>query len=146
MSNDDNSFVLASVSETERENACKKLRTITPFLDGELTLQAISQDSKVPLRTLSRWITRYRKSGFAGLVRQTRASSLSMPEEMLQLVEGLALQSSGRTVSSIKREIDIFATCLASSLFAGSDSLNLPVEYRVISVHSVLGPAGIALN
>jgi hypothetical protein len=36
--------------------------------------------------------------------------------------------------------------CLASSLFAGSDSLNLPVEYRVISVHSVLGPAGIALN
>ena len=43
--------------------------------------------------------------------------------------------------------------CLASICFAGLDSLNLPVEYRVISaqiesdsVHSVLGPAGIALN
>jgi subfamily B ATP-binding cassette protein HlyB/CyaB len=54
---------------------------------------------------------------------------------------------------AIKFESVSFRYCLASICFAGRDSLNLPLEYRVISaqiendsVHSVLGPAGIALS
>lgn len=108
MVNNDARFDLASVPEDLREKALKRFQMIRPFIEDAMPLPQVSQSSKIPLRTLRRWIKLFREMGFAGLIPQQRKSyESSVPAEMKHLIEGLALQSSKRTVTSIKREVDL---------------------------------------
>jgi len=103
----DSDFALTSLTERQREQALERFRILAPFIHQEISLTEISRSTNTPIRTLRRWVSQYNENGFAGLVRRKRKTRLTrIPEEMSQLIEGLALQSSNRTVTCIKREID----------------------------------------
>ena len=116
-------FDLASVPEDLREKALKRFQVICPFIEDAIPLPQVSKSSKVPLRTLRRWIKLFRELGFAGLIPQQRKSyENAVPAEMKHLIEGLTLQSAKRTLTSVKREVD--AVCV---------EMNWPI----ISYHSM---------
>lgn len=102
------SRVLSELSETEREQALSRFHLIRPFLEDGVPLAHIAREQKLPLRTLGRWVRRYRTQGLAGLVRRARSDKGKMravPPEIQSLIEGLALQKPQRTVANIQREI-----------------------------------------
>lgn len=102
---------LSSIDSQERSEALKKFEIIKPFLEDSVPLAKISRTTGVASRTLWRWVSAYNEKGLLGLTRQKRLSSKSsIPTEMHEFIEGLALQSSGRTTASIKREVDKFGT------------------------------------
>jgi putative transposase len=67
------SLTLTQLSEAEREQALARFRTLQPFLKGQTTLTAIAQAQVVELRTLQRWVARYRADGLVGLARKCRS-------------------------------------------------------------------------
>ena len=102
---------LSSIDSQERSEALKKFEIIKPFLEDSIPLAKISRTTGIASRTLWRWVGAYKERGLLGLTRQKRSSSnSSIPAEMREFIEGLALQSSGRTTASIKREVDKFGT------------------------------------
>ncbi len=56
---------LAGLSESARERALARYRVLQPCLDGQISLTTISHTQRVTLRTLQRWVTRYREEGLA---------------------------------------------------------------------------------
>jgi putative transposase len=94
-------------SGTDRSNALEHLRLIRPFLEDGVALPTIAANSGVSLRTLRRWVTRYRTHGLSGLIRKPRGDlgqRRSIPHTLEQVIEGLALQKPRRTVANIRRE------------------------------------------
>ena len=61
---------LAELSEGERDQALTRFRILQPFLDGQTSLTAIAQQQALTLRTLQRWVVRYRSDGLVGLARK----------------------------------------------------------------------------
>ncbi|GHO51146.1 Mu transposase C-terminal domain-containing protein [Ktedonospora formicarum] len=62
----------------------------------------------VPLSTLQRWIRQYREDGLCGLARQPRAdrgTRRNLSEEMIKVIEGLALCKPRRSVATIQRQV-----------------------------------------
>lgn len=98
---------LTALSETEREQALTRFRVLQPHLEGRASLRALAQRQKVTLRTLQRWLARYRRSGLAGLARQRRADRgrPRMDPEVQRLIEGLALQKTRPSAAAIHRQI-----------------------------------------
>jgi putative transposase len=87
--------------------ALERFRLIRPFLDGGVPLARIASENKLCLRTLKRWVQRYRSQGFAGLIRaarKDRGGSQSVNAEFQKIIEGLALQAPRRTIADIHRQ------------------------------------------
>lgn len=102
---------LASLSEHDRSVALKRFYAIRPFIEDEIPLPQLATEQKISVRTLKRWVKSYKRGGLKGLTARKRPPVQSaLPADMRELVEGLALESAGRTVASIKREIDALAT------------------------------------
>ncbi len=59
--------------ESEQTQALERFFVIRPFLEDGVPLAQIAREQAIPLRTLSRWVKRYREVGLAGLSRQVRA-------------------------------------------------------------------------
>jgi len=95
------------LSESEREQALTHYRILQPYLDGRLSLAAISRGQKVTLRTLQRWVARYQEEGLAGLARKRRPDrgQRRMPAEIRRFIEGLALQKSRPSAAAIHRQV-----------------------------------------
>lgn len=55
--------------ESERPQALERFFVIRPFLEDGVPLAQIAREQTIPLRTLSRWVKRYREAGLAGLSR-----------------------------------------------------------------------------
>lgn len=89
----DESPSLNELSDTERAQALARFQIVQPFLEGQTLLTAIAQEQAVTLRTLQRWVSRYRKQGLAGLVRKRRTDrgQHRLEPHVQQLIEGLAL-------------------------------------------------------
>jgi len=71
-------------------------------------LTTIARAGPHALRTLRAWVTRYRRDGLAGLVRQPRADRgvpHRLPPEMRLLIEGLALRQPPPTAAHVHRQI-----------------------------------------
>lgn len=62
---------LTALDESRRSAAFKRYRVLKPFLVGEVSLPVIADESGVPLRSLRRWVSRYREKGLAGLARRS---------------------------------------------------------------------------
>lgn len=97
---------LAELDEDQRAAAMERWQVLRPHLEVGVPLTTAAQEAGIPLRTAQRWLARYRSGGLACLARQARSDRgrRRLPEEMVTLVEGLALRRSRPTLASIHRE------------------------------------------
>ena len=102
---------VVSLSESQREIALRRYQMLQPFLTGESTLPKVVQSHGLALRTARRWVSRYRAMGLAGLVRAPRndKGKRTLGDEMLHLIEGLALQTPPLTKAAIHRRVQTWA-------------------------------------
>ncbi len=130
---------LAELSEAQRQLALERFRRLRPCLEEDVPLTQIAQAQGLALRTLQRWVTRYRLYGLAGLVVQERSDKGThrcLSETLQQLVEGLALQKPRPRLTAIHRKV----------VEAAKRQGETPPSYRVVCrvVHS-LDPALVTL-
>jgi putative transposase len=103
---------LTQITEAEREQALAKLKILRPYFDGGISLQKIAKKHGVTLRTLQRWVQRYRKDGLVGLTNRgkpVRQKRQQLSEEIQQLIEGLALQRPQISSAAIFRQVQSFS-------------------------------------
>ena len=100
-------MALADLDGARRAAAMERWQVLRPHLEEAVPLATAAQEAGVPLRTAQRWLTRYRADGLAGLARQPRADRgrRRLPEEMVALVEGLALRRPPPSLASVHREV-----------------------------------------
>ncbi len=98
---------LASLSETQRHEAMTRFAVLRPYLEEDVPLAHAARDAGVPLRTAERWLTRYRRDGFAGLARCARgdAGRFRLPPEFVTLIEGMGLKKPRLSAAAIHRRI-----------------------------------------
>lgn len=99
---------LAELTESEREQACQKYKTIEPYLHGSMTLTAIAQSQLIPLRTLTIWVKKYRQFNLVGLVRQPRCDkgvARKYDDTLKKAIEGLCLRNIQLSSANIHRFI-----------------------------------------
>ncbi len=63
---------LSDLDDPHRQQALDRFHNIRPFLEDGVPLTRLAAMQRVPLRTLQRWVTQYRKQGLVGLARQAR--------------------------------------------------------------------------
>lgn len=93
------SFPLTALSEAQRTQALERFAFIRPALEGHVSQTQQAREHQIPLSTMQRWIKQYREKGLAGLAntgRSDKGKSRSLPEQAIQLIEGLALQTPPR--------------------------------------------------
>ncbi len=99
---------LTACTETQRTEALKRFRLIRPFLEDGVPLIRLTTHTHLPVRTLRRWVQRYRAHGLLGLVHSRRSDQgmrRSVSPHLQQVIEGLALQKPRRTIATIHREV-----------------------------------------
>lgn len=93
-------------------SALEKYRVILPILDSESSAVEIGKEYGIPVRTIHSWLKQFSLFGLNGLERKTRSDKglhRSISKEMLELVQGLALQKPPLLIKSIYRKIKILA-------------------------------------
>jgi putative transposase len=101
------SLELPATPERQRTIALQHYRLLRPFLEESVPLSRIAALHRVSLRTLRRWVSKYRAHGLAGLMRPARSDCgqrRSLTATLKQVIEGLALHKPRRTVAHIHRE------------------------------------------
>lgn len=130
---------LTALTEKQRERALERFQAIRPFLKEGVPLVAIARNHSLPLRTLENWVRAYRERGLAGLSRKPRADDgghRSIPDELLEIIEGLALRSPPPSIAYIHRQV---------SAIASDRGWKAPSYGTVYSVVSAIDPALITL-
>ena len=103
---------LTEFTDAQRVEALSHFQMIRPFLEEGVPLTRIAAEHQLQLRTLRRWVQRYRTDSLAGLVRPMRkdkGQKRAVSAQMQHLIEGLALQKPRRTVANIQREVSRIA-------------------------------------
>jgi len=106
------SFPLTALSEAQRTQALERFAFLRPALEGYVSQTQQAHEHKIPLSTMQRWIKQYREKGLAGLAntgRSDKGKSRSLPEQAIQLIEGLALQTPPRSAAAIHRQVTAIA-------------------------------------
>jgi len=97
---------LTEMSEDQRQEAMRRFKIIRGHFEDGVSQAELARCSGVPLKTLQRWVRRYREHGLAGLgrlVRKDAGQRRGLPREELLLIEGLALQPPRRSMATIHR-------------------------------------------
>lgn len=96
-----------ALTEADRQAALDRFQHLRPALEDGVPQGRLARHLGVTLRTLQRWIHRYRTQGMAGLVRKTRADAghRRLPADLQHAIEGLALRTPPPTVATIHRLI-----------------------------------------
>lgn len=91
--------------------AAKRLAVLRRHLDGDVPLTQAAADAGVPLRTVRRWLARYRTNGPSGLARRQRADSgtCKIVSELVELIEGMALTKPRLSAATIHRRVEAVA-------------------------------------
>lgn len=98
---------LSSLSDTELEIAFKRFSIINPCLENRVSVPTIARTKNISIRTIHRWLSQYRKKGLVGLVRYRRSDSgflRDIPDELIYVIEGLALQKPPPSISYVYRQ------------------------------------------
>lgn len=103
--------LLTALSEEERAAALDRVHLLQPFLDGEIPLTRLARDHGIPLRTARRWVSQYRRDGLAGMGRTPRGDrgTHRFPDELVHLIEGLALRRPVPSIASVHRAVATIA-------------------------------------
>ena len=110
---------LAEVSPESRELALARFRLLEPHLEGSRSLRLVAEEAGVPLRTAQRWVTQYRRSGLGGLTRkprEDRGGRRVISERLREAVEGLALEKPPLPITSLYRQVRLFAEAIGEPL------------------------------
>jgi len=96
---------LAELDERQRAVVMRRRAVLRPVVQEGVPLTVAARDGGVPLRSAERWLARYRAAGLTGLARADRSDRgrRRLPQELVRLVEGLALQRPRPGVASITR-------------------------------------------
>jgi putative transposase len=106
------SLLLTAYSEAQRAQTLERFTIIRPALEKEITQAQVARTHHLPPSTVQLWIKQYREKGLAGLAKATRSDKgkpRSLPEQAIQLVEGLALQTPPRSAAAIHRQVTTIA-------------------------------------
>ncbi len=92
--------------ESQQAVMLGRFHAIQPYLDDGVPLASIARERHITPRTIERWVVRYRSEGMAGLVRRERGDKgrHRLPDQLQQLIEGLALERPRRSIASIRRK------------------------------------------
>ena len=123
----------------QRAQAQERFTIIRPALDKEVTQAEVARTHQLSLRTVQRWIKRYREQGLAGLAdsaRSDKGAPRSLPQTAIRLIEGLALQTPPRSAASIHRQVTAIAT---------EQGWKVPSYARVRQIIKNLDPALVTL-
>ena len=103
---------LAADTEEERQEAMRRFAVLRPHLNDGVPLPEAARDAGVPLRSVQRWLARYRATGLSGLVRATRSDTghRMLPAALVEVIEGMALRKPRPSVAAIHRRIGELAT------------------------------------
>lgn len=96
---------LTELDEQQRAVVTRRWQVLRPFVQDGVPLTVAARDAGGPLRSAQRWLARYRSGGLAALARAGRSDrgARQLPEELVRLVEGLALRPPRPTVASVTR-------------------------------------------
>lgn len=116
-----------------------KFKIIQPYLDKTSTLISISKNAGVSIRSLNRWVNQYNQNGLEGLKSKSRKDKggyRNLPENLVHMIEGMALHKPKRTVASIYRQVIIYAR---------SNELTIPSYSTVYKIINKISPDLITL-
>lgn len=87
--------------------AFQRFQLLRPHLEAGVSLTAIAQQHRLSLRTLQRWVQRYRDQGLVGLARKPRADQGQhrLHDELRLVIEGLILQKPAPSLASVQRKV-----------------------------------------
>jgi len=123
-----------ALSDEERALALQRFYLVRPFLHDGVPLSRLARAHARDVRTLQRWVARYRQSGLAGLVRKARTdrgTRRRIVPELQRLIEGLALQRPAPTAAFVHRRVCAIAT---------QQGLALPSYRSVAAIIQALEP------
>jgi putative transposase len=102
---------LAETSDARRDIALERWRALRPHLEDGVPLTRAARFAGVPKRTAQRWLMSYRRGGLAGLAPHARADrgTRQMPEELVAIIEGLALGRPAPSVAHVHRQVSTIA-------------------------------------
>ena len=90
------------------KTALDKFKVIQLYLEDKATLTSIAKVTGISIRSLHRWVSQYNENGLDGLklkARYDKGIYRDLSENLVQVIEGLALQKPKRTVAAIHRQI-----------------------------------------
>jgi len=84
---------LATFTEEEHQEAMRRFAVLQPHLNAGVPLSEAARAAGVPLRSVQRWLARYRRAGLVGLVKAKRSDTgnRKLSAELVALIEGMAL-------------------------------------------------------
>jgi putative transposase len=130
---------LAALSPEERSRTLERYRILQTCIEHDVPLTHVARHHGMPLRTVQRWLARYRCDGFAGLVRRRRSDQRQphgLQPELKQIIEALALRKPPPTVALVHRQVSDVAL---------RNGWPIPNYHRVYRVIKQLDPALVTL-
>ena len=103
---------LAAFTEAQRQQAMARFAVLRSHLHEGIPVSEVARTAGVPLRSMQRWLARYRAAGLVGLARAQRADTgqRKLPAELVQVIEGLALRTPRPSIAAISRRVTALAT------------------------------------
>lgn len=97
--------------DTGMADIARRLAVLRPHLNDEVPLTQAAADAGVSVRTARRWLARYRAEGPAGLGRPPRpeAGTRKFAQELVELIEGMALLKPPLSIATIHRRASAIA-------------------------------------
>ena len=97
---------LANHCDERRQAAMAKYKMIQPNLDYKMSLNEVSEDEGIPLRTLQRWKKHYLEEGLIGLVHKQRSDSgkTRLEPEVVSEIERLFFTYRKMSIATIQRQ------------------------------------------
>ena len=87
---------LTMLTEAQRAEAIQHFHLIRPFLEDGVPLTRIAGEYQIPIRTLRRWVQRYRVDGLVGLSRPMRKDKdqrRAVTPQVQQFITGIVLDA-----------------------------------------------------
>jgi putative transposase len=111
MAREETGASLTALSEQRRRQVMERFAVLRPHLEEGVPLTHAAGETGIPIRTVERWLARYRSGGLAALARVTRsdAGKHRSPADLVTLVEGMALKRPLPSAAAIHRRIGAVA-------------------------------------
>ncbi|MDO6366924.1 MULTISPECIES: Mu transposase C-terminal domain-containing protein [Staphylococcus] len=125
---------LTSYSDQKRHDAMTKYEVIKPYILEQKSLQSISKEQSISIRTLQSWAGKYKRYGLKGLVRKKRADSgeVKVNEEVKESIKHLILSKPRSSITSVYRQV---------CQFCAHNKIAKPSYSQVYSLVKSMSPA-----